>query len=438
MNYSPHKLSALPQTSGVYLFKDMDKSIIYIGKAVNLKKRISSYFRRNIINGKLEIIASTTRYINTIEVRSEFEALLLEARLIKKHKPKYNIILRNGKSYIYILITNEAFPRLLISRKTGQKGSIFGPFPSSRIVREIIGDLRRIFPFCTQKLPAKRVCFYHHLGLCRPCPAEIIKAEEPKHSKLKKEYLRNIISIKKILSGYTDKVIKNLQSDMNNTSRSHEFEKAAQTRDRIGKLNILQTGNYRFIDEYLENPDFAVNSWKAEQINLTELLKKYLNISSEIKSIECYDISNIQGKFATGSMITFYQGKPDKSRYRHFRIKKLVTPNDLEMLKEVFYRRLKHLEWPLADLIMVDGGQQQLTILLQALAHHHLDKPAIALAKRFEEIYIYVNRHFLSVRLKKDSPALNLIKRIRDEAHRFALNYHQKLRIKYLLELLHN
>ena len=137
-------------------------------------------------------------------------------------------------------------------------------------------------------------------------------------------------------------------------------------------------------------------------------------------------------------MITFYQGKPDKSRYRHFRIKKLVTPNDLEMLKEVFYRRLKHLEWPLADLIMVDGGQQQLTILLQALAHHHLDKPAIALAKRFEEIYIYVNRHFLSVRLKKDSPALNLIKRIRDEAHRFALNYHQKLRIKYLLELLHN
>ena len=438
MIYSPQTLSRIPQTPGVYKFKDIDEKIIYIGKAVNLKNRVSSYFNSGLFLEKNKKIALYTRKIEIIQVRSEFEALLLEARLIKKCKPRYNVITRDGRSYIYILITLDDFPRVLISPKTLQKGNIFGPFSSARTVRKILIFLRSIFPFCTQKPPLKRVCFYHHLNLCSPCPGEIIKAPDNMKSGLTEKYQQNIINIKKVLSGKSNRVISDLTSQMTALSKNKEFEKAAALRDTIAQLNYLKNSRGFNVENYLTDPGYALKEWKKEQRELEKILDPHLAVSSRLNTLECYDISNLTGKFATGSMVTFYQGTPDKNRYRHFRIRNLDTPDDYEMLKQVFHRRFKHKNWPLPDLFLVDGGQLQLAVILKALTYFKINIPAISLAKKHEEIYLRSRSGFIKMRLPPSSPAVLLLRRIRDEAHRFAHSYHSKLRMKFLLGLLHN
>ncbi|OGG02383.1 hypothetical protein A2W14_00515 [Candidatus Gottesmanbacteria bacterium RBG_16_37_8] len=250
--------------------------------------------------------------------------------------------------------------------------------------------------------------------------------------------MSNIKNIRKVLTGKSDIVIKNLKRSMKKAAENKVYETAARIRDRINELIKFHDRKGFFIDQYLENPQIAVNTWKIEQKKLVKELKKHLYIPSEINTVECYDISNLGGKQATGSMITFINGKADKSRYRHFRIKTIASPNDFDMLKEIFVRRLKHREWPLPDLFVVDGGKQQLAVLLSVLHFYKMEIPAVSLAKRFEEIFVQSNGAYIKIKLSSDSPALNLMKRMRDEAHRFALIYHRKLRLKNLLNLLHN
>lgn len=427
----------LPQTSGVYIFRNNRNEIIYIGKAINLKNRVSSYFRDKGTGDKSKKIALNTALIELIEVSSEFEALLIEAKLIRKNKPKYNVIWRDDKSYLYVQITHEEFPRVLTSRKRGAKGTLYGPFPSGGATRDILKYLRVIFPFCVEKMPAKRVCFYHHLGLCRPCPVEILNSPPELKRILKRQYLKNIGSIKKILLGDTKKVIRDLTAEMVEASKAHLYEEAALQRDRINNMGKLMDRNNFYYEKYLENPLLIKNRFKKESESLTVLLRNYFEFKSEIKTVECFDISNISGKFATGSLVTFVSSLPEKSRYRHFRIKTLHTPNDFEMLREVFNRRFKHTDWPLPDLIMVDGGTLQLDVLIKTLQFHGIKIPAISLAKRLEEVCLKKDGKFVIINLPENTPALNLLKRIRNESHRFALRYHQKLRLKYLLDLLH-
>lgn len=434
MNFSPKQISKIPEIAGVYFFQDAKAKILYIGKAKNLKKRVSSYFLKDI-NGefKTKILISQIFTIEIIPVESEFEALLLEASLIKKNKPKYNVIWKDDKHYIYIKITKEEFPRILFCRRDMDKKAIyFGPFPSKKIVREILYYIRSIFPYCTQKKTAKRACFYFHLGLCNPCPFNIRKKEGEAYLADHKLYHKNITRIKTLLEGKLAKVHFLLKKQMGQCSDKKQFEQAAKIRDKIEKLDWL-VNSYRPASAYLENPDLIYDTWKNEQKELFDLLKKYFPKISPIKRIECYDISNISGKFAVGSMVVFVDGKPAKNFYRRFRIKTVKKQNDFSMLSEIIDRRFSHKEWILPDLFVLDGGRPQLSAVKKIFLQKKTTISLIGLAKREEELVIPKQTSFIKVKLPRKSKALHLVQRLRDEAHRFAHRYHELLRLKYLM-----
>lgn len=435
MIFKPDSIDNLPQNFGIYKFKDLNGKIIYIGKAINLKKRIFSYFKGKTDSAKNDLIRKFTKSIEIIELEGELEALILEAKLINFFKPKYNVIWKDDKSYVYIKITKDIYPRILVSRRNEDAKVIFGPFPSANITRKIIVFLRTIFPFCNQSPNIKRVCFYNHLDLCNPCPAQIIKTKGIQRINLTKDYLSNINNNQRLLEGKSKTLLTSLESNMLKLANDYNFEEAAELRDKITNLKKLIRINNFNPEAYFSTPNLNFQKAKLERDNLKEILSQYIKITKNIRTIECYDISNISGKLATGSLVRFKDGFPDKSNYRRFRINLLNTPNDFKMLKEVFERRFKRIDWPLPDLIMVDGGALQLQVLLNALMTFKLQIPAISLAKRFEEIYVYSNNKYNILKLEKNSLALNLFMRIRDEAHRFAITYHRILRLKNMFDL---
>lgn len=432
MRYSSSQLKNIPPLPGIYKFYSPAGKLLYVGKAKNLVKRISSYFDNALKEPKVELMISQIGQIEVIPVSSEFEALLLEARLIRDKQPKYNVVWRDDKQYIYIKITREKFPKIFFARKADQTGAYFGPFPSSAIVKEILSYLRSIFPFCTQRESVKKSCFYHHLGLCNPCPSEIIKCTGIKYQLLRREYLRNIRNIKQILSGKTHSIKKLLSDNMQLLSKKEKYEEAAIFRDKLNKLDYL-VNQYAPVDSYLNNPEMLDVLRKKERLELENILIPYFSEIGKINHIECYDISNISGKLATGSMVTFKHGAPVKNLYRKFRIKSKNIPDDFGMLQELMTRRLNHLEWQLPDIFVIDGGMPQLAALTKIMKTLKIKIPIIGLAKTFEEIVVPVNNSYSKINLPICSPALNLIKRIRDEAHRFAHAYHTHLRLKYLI-----
>lgn len=434
MQFTPQSLNNLPESSGVYLFKDKNGSILYIGKAKNLKKRVSSYFRNKIdFNPKIASLIKHIETISIIEVESEFEALLLEAKLIRKLRPKYNIVWKDDKHYIYIKITTEKFPRIIFGRKEDDTRAIFfGPFPSSHIVKDILSFLRQIFPYCNQKRTIKRPCFYTHIGLCDPCPAEIEKFKDEEYRRKKLEYLNNIRQIKLLLSGRLPKVRNYLNARMKHYSDKNEFENAASYRNKLQHLDYL-IHNYHPAEVYIENPYLIKDIRKEGLEQLQKILVPYFPDLCKTIRIECYDISTIFGKHSAGSMVTFIGGKPEKKYYRHFRIKFKNTPDDFAMLSEVMKRRLSHPEWGLPDLLVIDGGKPQLAVLLKVLKNYGKIIPIIGLAKEYEKLVIPENGSFVRLKLPRNSSSLHLIQRLRDEAHRFAKRYHEMLRLKSLL-----
>ncbi len=434
MKYSVNHLKDIPHHPGIYKFYSKQNNLLYVGKAKDLRIRILSYFKDRSVEQRTINLINQIHKIEIIPVSSEFEALLLEAKLINKFKPKYNVLLKDDRHYIYIQITKEEFPRILYARKIDKGGYFFGPFPSSKIVRELLSYLRTVFPLCNQKTGSKRSCFYSHIGLCNPCPAEIKKSQGNEYSRLRKKYKQNINTIKNILEGKIGKVRIILTKEMNNLSDKQDYEKAAILRDKINALDYMLNLTNR-TDSYIADPKYLEDVIKKEQEQLLVLLKQYFSGLQKLSHLECYDISNISGKLATGSMVTFVNGSPDKSLYRKFRIKFIHKPNDFEMLLEILTRRLKHDEWKLPDLIIIDGGRPQLMALKKGLNNLQTEIPMIGLAKRYEEIVIPNDAKYLKIKLKENSPPLHLLKRIRDEAHRFAHVYHIHLRLKNLLEL---
>ena len=318
-----NKISNLPKTSGVYAFKSGGK-FLYIGKAVNLKNRVNSH-NEAFVRG----VRGRDKHIAYIETESENEALLLEAKLIKKYQPKYNTAWKDDKNYFYAGVTNEPFPRVFITHQPQNNGgstSIIGPFVNGKKLKQTLKDLRKIHPYRTCKTIPKKPCLWHHLNQC-PAPC-------------------------------------------------------------------LFNGN----------------------------------------RLEAYDISNIHGQEATGSMVTFVNGKPDKNFYRKFKIKTVYGPNDVAMLKEVLERRLKHREWPYPNVILIDGGKAQLNVAVNCKFKIKNCKfiKVMAIAKKNNELFIEGRKKPI---LLKSLPrkTFNLILRSRDEAHRFARDYHHKLREKALL-----
>ncbi|MCJ7740397.1 GIY-YIG nuclease family protein [Candidatus Microgenomates bacterium] len=426
-------ISNLPELSGIYLFKDNGKSIIYVGKAKNLKKRVSSYFQKNIDRGvKTDLLVAEIDSLETIVTTSEFEALMLEAKLIHKFQPKYNLTAKDDRSYIYIKITDEEFPRIILARRDhSTKGSTFGPFSSVKIAGEILKQIRNIVPYCNQKREIRRACFYAHLGLCHPCPGTRHNLSKTSYRLLKKQYSANIRKIKLLLDGKVIRLEKELRTLIKQASSAEDFETASAYRNRLENLDLLTRHLYQ-PEEYLYNLDLAEAIRDRETADLATLLKNYFPQISTLPRIECYDISNLSGKNATGSMVTFQKGIPDKRYYRRFRIRAEEAPNDYLMIREVISRRLKHPQWPLPDLFVVDGGKPQFLAMQKELAAQNIQKPLVGLAKAYEELVLVANGKFIKVRLPPQSPALHLIQRLRDEAHRFAHNYHTMLRLKSL------
>jgi len=435
MTVSVKDLKNLPEHAGVYFFKNTIGKIIYIGKAKNLQKRVSSYlYNYKFRSTKTEKLIKHIQKIEYILVSSDFEALLLEAKLIKKNQPKYNSIWKDDKHYLYLKITREEFPRLLLTRKENkEEGKFFGPFPSSAIVKEMYTYLRKISPFCIQDSRIHKPCFYSHIGLCNPCPASIRHKQGLEYTSVKKIYLKNIKSLERLLDGGYQNIFKDLKKEMRKYSLSENYEKAQMFKDRLTKIEYLISKHYDS-NVYESDPGFLINRYKKAVDELITILNKYFKIQVRINILECYDVSNISGKFATGSMVTFVNGLPDKSKYKRFRIKIQNKSDDFNMLSEIFERRVLRKEWVYPDLFIVDGGKPQLQKILKILNRHELHIPLIGLAKKHEEIVIPKGRIFIKVRLPNNSNALHLLQRIRDESHRFAHKYHKLLQHKYFIQ----
>ncbi len=423
-----HSYHLLPQEPGIYLFLDKEGNVLYVGKAKNLKKRVASYFTnsKNLLE-KTRLLIASSFYIKTIVVESDIDALLLEINYIKKFTPKFNVKLIDGKAYPLIRITvSEEIPKVLIARQQNDKKSIyFGPYPSTKSLRLVLKLLRRIFPFISVDNHPKKTCLYYHLGLC-PCLNAFSNPEN------KKEYRKNIKYIIEFLKGNRKKIVKELEKERSTLVRNERFEKAALIQKKLDAINYI-TAKSRNPFEYEENPNLVSDIRKKQLEDLKKILKEAKVSVENLRRIECYDISNIMGKQAVGSMVVFINGKKDSSQYRKFKIKTLPpTPNDFAMMEEVLRRRLKHKEWTYPDLIIVDGGKGQVSSALKVLTMEQWNNgtmriPVIGLAKREE---IIITSDFKEIRLPRNFPALFLIQNLRDEAHRFAITYHRRLRSK--------
>ncbi len=521
-----------PQSSGVYLWRDDAGTIIYVGKAKNLKNRLTSYFsgQRSV---KTRLLVSRAASIEYITTTNEYEALLLENNLIKKHSPRYNICLKDGKSYPVLRITKEDFPKIFRTRRILQDGSLyFGPYPNVAALDTFIENIYRLYPVrhCRTLRKRESPCLYYHMKQCKaPCCGKIDK----------EEYNNYIEEITALLSGQADSAIEKMTAEMKAASANLDFEKAARLRDSIKALMVLQNQNivesfdsqdrdyiahysegelvsftvlkirggkllgrenYRveslneddellaeFMAAYYEDSaqippaifvqteaqsDF-INRWLSEQMNTNtkvsvpdasdkhgiaalnmarenahediirrlrdrgdvpamEELKTLLGLDTLPVRIEGFDIAHIGGKFPVASLISFYNGNPDKKNYRYFRLKTTDGYiDDFQSMREATtrrYTRLVNEQADLPDLILIDGGLGQVNAVEEILNSLGLDIPVAGLAKRDEEIYLPGNSTPLN--LPKRSDALRLLQRVRDETHRFATSRNQRLRTK--------
>jgi len=360
-------ISNLPESIGVYIFKDKAGKPLYIGKSLNIKKRVKDHLSFKNSDYKERILLEKTNKVEAIEVDSEIEALLLEINLIKRYKPTFNTQLKDDKDYLYIKITNDVFPKVLSARKRGLKDArvYFGPFPSASKVSSTLKILRRIFLFSTCKPNQKRACLYYHLNLCPGvCVGRISE----------REYRKNIHSLTLFLRGKKYKVLEQFSTQLKRSSSKLEFEEAAEIQKRINSLNYILRP-VRPTDNYIDEDIESIRRRELADISNILKLKKFLH------RIECYDISNIFGKQSTGSMVVFTEGKADKDEYRRFRIKKVTGINDVAMIREVVERRFNN-NWKRPDLIIVDGGRAQLNSALSVVNKFNLNTPVISLATK--------------------------------------------------------
>ena len=515
----------LPKKPGVYIMRNAEGEIIYIGKAKNLLNRVRSYFREKLDRPKTQILMSHFDSLEYILTNSEKEALILEANLIKKHHPRYNVQLKDDKRYPYVKITDEKFPRLVITRNITKNGVYYGPFTDVGSVKRTVKFLKSLFKIRTCR-NMNGPCLNAQIDLCyAPCDGRITQ----------EEYAEIINKIDLFFQGKYSTIVKNLKKEMTEAALNEEYEKAAVLRDQInsieeimekqfvdlvdddldqdviataqgennivviimpvrngkitGRDDFLMSGSEydstseilsAFIQQYYgynrhvpkqillpeeiddaelleewladlrgnkvyikvpqkgvklrlvkmaeKNAEIIIHQKKKLENSLIEL-KKYLKLEKIPRVIEGYDISNISGKFAVGSKVSFKDAKPNKKMYKQFRME-TPGPNDFAMMKELLTRRLKLIESdPEPDLIVIDGGKGQLGMACGVLEELNLTHiPIIGLAKEFEEIYLpNTSRPII---IPKNNRALHLLQQVRDESHRFAITYHRKLRSK--------
>ncbi len=426
-------LADIPNSTGVYIFKK-DGKILYIGKALSLKARLLSHLENAKLDQKENLIIKHSDQIEYLLTDSEFKALLLEATLIQKNQPKYNLRWKDDKSYLYIKITaKEEFPKVLTIRRENDGRSLyFGPFPSQKDVQEILKTVRKMFPFCTQKRMSKKPCFYSKISLCDPCPNYISSLNDKNLKKqLKKLYRHNIRKIKDILNGKIELALKDEYKLLKQLSKHKRYEEALKLRNKIQHFEkmLYQT---QFTSDIFDLPagrrvHFNHSSESLSQ--LRQLLSKFYPSIKSLERIECYDVSNLYLQQATASMVVFSLGMPDKSQYRKFKIKNKKALSDFDMLEEVFLRRFKH-NWNNPDLIIVDGGTPQVLKVKQVLLELKKPIPIMGIAKHPDRLIINLPKQLKTIRPSINDLGFNLIRAIRDESHRFARKYHLFLRDK--------
>jgi excinuclease ABC subunit C len=402
------KNKSLPDSPGVYLMKDEDAKIIYVGKAVSLKRRVSSYFQKPH-DARIQEMVSKIRAIDYIQKPTAIEALILEANLIKYYFPYYNIREKDNKSFLYLVITNEDFPRPLFIRGTElpddsdkQYKAVFGPYTSPRSLRAALDLVRKAFPWSTCEPGQDRPCFYYHLKLC---PGVCIGAIS------KKEYGKIIRDLIRFFDGKKDDVLKQFTKDMKLAAKERRYEDAKVFRDKVYFLEHIQ--------------DVAVLKREDNDVDKIREGEAAVNLFGRV---EGYDISNISGTSSVASMVVFENGAPAKAEYRKFRIKTVVGSNDVASMRETLTRRLRN-DWRHPDLILIDGGWPQVNAAKEVVREFDLGIPVVGLAKgpnrdKDELICDQNNLEICAVcERHKD-----LLVAVRDESHRFAIKYHRNLR----------
>lgn len=422
--FNKNSVNKIESSTGVYLFKKKGQ-IIYIGKSVNIKARIKSHFENAKNDIKERKIIENFDKIETIKTDYEFNALILESKLINKHKPQYNSRWRDDKSYLYIKITKDKnYPKIFISRKEKSKKDIYyGPFPSIRNVEYILKQIRKIFPYCSQNKISKKACFYNKIHLCNPCPNLIEQITGVNLKKeLVKKYKRNIYFIQQILDGKNQVIERNLLKDLKAFSNKTKFEEAMTIRNRLLLFQKL------ILQQIHSNTDYDPSIKFDYLKDLILILSKHIKNLKSLNRIECYDISNISFQYSTGSMVVAVNGELDKSKYRKFKIKREDNHSDFFMLEEVLYRRFKN-KWELPNLIIVDGGAPQVITALKVFKILNIKIPLVGLAKNPNRLIMGVEG-LPTIKDLTSNPIFRLLILLRDESHRFAKKYHVYLRDK--------
>lgn len=415
----------------MYSFLDEKNKILYVGKAKNLKNRLTSYTQYSQLAPRIKKLVTTAKKVTFEVLDSELEALLIEAELIRTHQPFFNIRLKDDKSPIYLVITKETYPKILRVRKNDLlknkvAGTVLGPFQSSYKLNEVLKIARKIFPWCNDSKKDK-ACFYYHLD---QCPGACIGDISPQ------EYKENIDNLKLFLKGKKKAVIIQLKNKMKNLSNEQEFEKAQRIKLSLQYIQEVTKKSYH-LRPNLVLPGFGATKKEIGLIELQKIITDYTNFpkSKKIKRIEGYDASNIQGKNAAVSMVVSKNGKADNSSYRLFNIRSLDTPNDYKMMEEALIRRQNHPEWGKPDLIVMDGGKGQVR---SALKVWNWDALVIGIVKNPDRLVIPLpegsSEKYKIIKLPPDHPTLNIIQQLRDEAHRFAKKQWSRRHINEMLK----
>ncbi len=426
------KVKSFPTTPGVYLMKDAQGRVLYVGKAKNLRNRASHYFTKA---GRQDIrtrdLVKLVEDIDYVQAETEVDALLMEARLIKDIQPRFNVELKDDKSFPYLQIRiREEFPRVEFTRNPRRKGvKLYGPFTSAKSLRAAIQVLQRIFQFRTCGLDIRedaeqwrwfRPCLLHNIHQCTaPCNFRVTR----------KDYRKQIKRLIMVLDGKKERLIRKMEKDMLAASKALQFEKAASIRDDIKALRNLNLRGK--VDKDVQPEVFQIDPKKG-----LVALRKILGLPKTPRTIEGMDIAHLGGRETVASVVTFIDGLPFKNGYRRYKIQSVEGVDDFASMREVVTRRFRRVseeEQPASDIVLIDGGKGQLNAALDAFRLLHIEPPClISLAKREEEIYLPDRAE--PIRLGRHSAALRLLQYVRDEAHRFAQHYHHILRRKKLEE----
>jgi excinuclease ABC subunit C len=426
------KVKQFPPAPGVYLMKDAQGRVIYVGKAKNLRNRAGHYFTKAALEDpRTSDLVKLIADVDFLTAETEVDALLLEARLVKDIQPRFNIDLKDNKSFPYLQIRmREDFPRVEFTRQPRRRGvKLYGPFTSAKSLRAAIQVLQRIFQFRTCQLDIEaederwrwfRPCLLHSIRQCTaPCNFRVTR----------EQYRKQIRGLRMVLAGKKNRLIAEMEREMQEASATLQFEKAARIRDEIEALRKLDLRGD--VDKDVQPEVFQIEPKKG-----MAGLRKILGLQQTPRTIEGIDIAHLGGDEKVASLVSFIDGLPFKPGYRRYRIKSVAGVDDFASVREVVSRRFRNAgqpdsEHPLPDILLIDGGKGQLNAALEAFRMLHVEPPRLlSLAKREEEIYRPGEMEPL--RLSRHAAALRLLQYVRDEAHRFAQHYHHILRRKKL------